>query len=79
MVPPGPAASWAVRVGATLGLGAALAACSSALLSRSASEFVVAVGQERFVLRTSDAETARLDFPTYCPWSARVVGVRPGP
>jgi hypothetical protein len=138
MSPLRPASSWVVRVGATLGLAAALAACSSASPSPAVSEFVVAVGQERFALRTSDAETALralgslrgenrmfpigplhrgdgsfnapwswhfdpaetrftevaievcdgtpsyveanlADFPTYCPWSARVVGVRPGP
>lgn len=49
-----------VRRGAALVLAVVLAACSGTSPSPSASEFVVAVGAETFVLRVADAETVRL-------------------
>lgn len=122
----------AAGVLAVLALGPLCASCGDSAPSPAFSEFVVAVGQETFVLRTTDAATSTLalanlrgensqfpigpllagnggfnapwswhfdpaqvrfteaaielcdgtpsyvdthlsDFPTYCPWSARVV------
>lgn len=128
----------AARHAAALVLAGLGASCSESAPTPAFSEFVVAVGQETFVLRTTDAATSALalanlrgensqfpigpllagsggfnapwswhfdpaevrfteaaielcdgtpsyvethlsDFPTYCPWSARVVRVLSSP